>query len=273
MDKPESTAPNPALPRRRVHIPLWSFLLAIAVIITALLLILRLARPRHTIFKSEEKTLAANPGARSSFLLPDGTQVWLNAGSSLTYKVLPRSDFRLADLEGEAYFIVAGSKDHPFLVHSKDLEIFINSDAILDLNAYRDDSTTQVSIFDGSAEVLFHNNTSSRVTLRGVDKLIVPEYNWHISMDKPMYLPQDSLYAETAWTKNRLVFFGTSLKDLIPRLQRWYNVKITINDDNLRKQRFSAMLTDPGLLKTLEILQTAAPFHYRIDKDQVSITP
>jgi transmembrane sensor len=256
-----------------MRIPVWSFLLTIAVIITALLLIPRTRRSGHPIYKLQEKTFTANPGTRSSFLLPDSTQVWLNAGSSLNYKTLPNTDFREADLEGEGYFIVAHSNDHPLRVHSKDLDLNIDSGTTIDLNAYRDDSTTQVSIFGGSAEVRFHNNTSSRVILNREDKLIVPQYNWHIRMDKPMYLPQDSMYEEIAWTKNRLVFFGTSLNDLIPRLQRWYNVKITINDDYLRQARFSAMLTDPGLPKTLKMLQDARSFHYRIDKDQVFITP
>jgi len=223
--------------------------------------------------KMQEKTLTADPGTRSNFLLPDGTQVWLNASSRLTYKTLPNSSFRQADIEGEAYFIVARDKDHPFLVHSKDLELMIDQGASFDLNAYRDDSTTQVSIFDGSAEVIFHNNTGSRVTLKGIDKLIVPQYDWHTRMDKPMYLPQDSMYEEVAWTKNRLVFFGTSLKELIPRLQRWYNVKITVNSADLQHRRFSAAMADPGLPKTLEALRNITAFHYRIDKDQVYITP
>jgi len=256
-----------------MRIPLWSFLLTVAVIVTALFLITRSIRSRHPMLTEQDKTLATDPGFRSNFLLPDGTQVWLNAGSHLTYKTRPISHFRQADLEGEAYFAVARDNDHPFLVHSKDLELIIDSNATLDLNAFRDDSTTQVSIFKGSAEVLFHNNTSSRMILRPVDKLIVPQYNWHISMDKPMYLSQDSLYAEMAWTKNHLAFNDISFEELIFRLQRWYNVKFTVNDDNLRKHRFSAMLTDPALAKTLETLQRAEPFHYRIDKDQVFITP
>lgn len=259
----------------RIRIPLWSFLLTIAVIITVLLILPRFIRskPRLRMSKMQEKTLSTDPGTRSNFFLPDSTQVWLNAGSQLIYKTLPHSDFRQADIEGEAYFIVDSNKPHPLLVHSKDLDLFVNGGSMLDLNAYRDDSTTQVSIFKGSAVVLIRNNTSSHVTLQDVDKLIVPQYNWHISMDKPMYLPQDSLYAETAWTKNRLVFFNTSFEGLIPRLERWYNIKITVHDDQLRKARFTAMLTDPGLPKTLEALRNAWAFHYRIDKNQVFITP
>jgi ferric-dicitrate binding protein FerR (iron transport regulator) len=92
-------------------------------------------------------------------------------------------------------------------------------------------------------------------------------------MDKPMYLPQDSLYAETAWTKNRLVFFNTSLEGLIPRLERWYNVKIVVNDDQLKKQHFSAIMADPDLSQTLKALQNVSEFRYRIDKNQVFITP
>ncbi len=116
-------------------------------------------------------------------------------------------------------------------------------------------------------------DTRSRVSLQEVDKLIVPQYNWHINMDKPMYLTQDSMYEEVAWTKNRLVFLGTSLEKLIPRLERWYNVKITVRNDALRNQRFTAVLADPGLPKVLEAMQNITAFHYQIDKNQVTITP
>ena len=256
-----------------MRIPLWSFLLTIAVIITALLLIPRFIKRKPHLYKMEEKTLTAGPGTRPNFLLPDGTQVWLNAGSQLIYKTLPHSDYRQIDIEGEAYFIVSGKDTTPFIVNSKDLSLIINSGAILDLNAYRDDSTTQVSIFKGSAEVIFHNNTRSHVTLQDVDKLIVPQYNWHISMDKPMYLPQDSFYVENAWTKDHIVFFNINFEGLILRLERWYNVKITVNNDELRQQHFTAMMNDPGLPKVLEALKNTANFHYRIDKDRVFITP
>ena len=258
-----------------MRIPLWSFLLTIAVIIAALSILPRFIRskPKPNMYKMDEKTLTAGPGTRPNFVLPDSTQVWLNAGSHLTYKTLPHSDYRQAEIEGEAYFIVPSTDTVPFIVSSKDLDLSINGGSIVDLNAYRDDSTTQVSIFKGSAEVMFRNNTRSQVTLREIDKLIVPQYNWHISMDKPMYLPQDSIYAETAWTKNRLVFFNTSFEGLIPRLERWYNVKITVNDDQLRNQHFTAMIADPGLGQTLKALQNAGNFHYRIDKNHVFITP
>jgi transmembrane sensor len=258
-----------------MRIPLWSFLLTIAVIIAILLILPRFIRskPKPNMYKMQKKTLTAGPGTRPNFVLPDSTQVWLNAGSRLTYKTLPNSDYRQTDMEGEAYFTVASTDTAPFIVSSKDVDLFINGGSILDLNAYRDDSTTQISIFKGSAEVIFHNNTRSHVSLREVDKLIVPQYNWHISMDKPMYLPQDSLYAETAWTKNRLVFFNTSLEGLIPRLERWYNVKIVVNDDQLKKQHFSAIMADPGLSQTLKALQNVSEFRYRIDKNQVFITP
>jgi len=258
-----------------MRIPLWSFLLAIAVIIAILLILPRFIRskPKPDMHRIQEKTLTADRGTRPNFVLPDSTTVWLNAGSSLTYRTLPNSDYRQTEMEGEACFTVPATDTAPFIVSSKDVDVFINGGSILDLNAYRDDSTTQISIFKGSAEVFFHNNTRSHVTLKATDKLIVPQYNWHISMDKPMYLPRESLYAEMAWTKNRLVFFNTSLEGLIPRLERWYDVKIVVSDDQLKKQHFSAMMADAGLSQMLKTLQNVSEFHYRIDNNQVFITP
>jgi ferric-dicitrate binding protein FerR (iron transport regulator) len=206
--------------------------------------------------------------------LADGTEVWLNDSSELFYQAI-----RELNLEGKAYFIVP-KKTRPLIVHTPIMDVKVNG-AIFDVNAYEGDRITEVNIFGDSASVTLHTNPSKHFRLGSGEKLIVRSGENTsgrsaptTTLDKVHYQPEDSLFIEAAWVKYRLAGYNTNLEELTPRLQRFYDMKLFVTGDQLKKERFTFVIPAMDIQLTLGMLQTIRPFHYTINKNkEVHIAP
>ena len=105
------------------------------------------------------RTLAVrtNPGVVSAFDLPDGSKVWLNAGSSLKYPTQFNDKQRVVSLQGEAYFEVESDKEHPFIVKTKQLTVEATGTAF-NVNAYAPDHVAAVTLVKGKVAVTLDQN-------------------------------------------------------------------------------------------------------------------
>ena len=235
-------------------------------------------------------TVTTRPGSRSRIQLPDGTTVWLNADSRLTYKLTSRE--REVNLTGEAYFDVAKDKDHPFRVHTNTVDILVLG-TIFNVRSYGNDRNTETSLFQGSVEVTLRNSPDKKIILKPDEKLIVHNNDARVSSmrtktapapdddtDQPLmtlakvhYQPTDSGYLEMLWTKNQLVFDNQSLEEVGLQLERWFGVHVTITDESLKTRRFSGKFSDESLSRVMEALQLVGEIHYTIRKKEVTITP
>jgi transmembrane sensor len=111
-------------------------------------------------------------GTRTNLLLPDGTTVWLNAGSTLTYPLPFTGPNREVILEGEAFFDVAKNPTHPFIVHASSVNIRVLGTSF-DVKAYARDKTMETTLIRGSIEVTLRNRPQSRIVLKPNEKLVV----------------------------------------------------------------------------------------------------
>ena len=211
--------------------------------------------------------------------LPDGTQIWLNDSSELSYK----GDFKAPDrrelnIEGEAYLVV--SKDpRPFIIHTRFFDVKTNA-AVLDINTYKDDTINETTVFGDTATITLVQDPSKKFGLGPGQKLIVQsgsEGNGQsqpvVRLDSVHYLPQDRLYTELAWIQYRIAIYNTSFEELVPRFQRLYHMKFTITGDQLKNTRFSMVIPTNDIRSTLSILQAIQPFNYTIDGRGVHIQP
>jgi len=266
---PETTAPIDGQ-RRRIRIPVWAFLLAVAVIITGLLLILLYRKHSGLSAQMTSYSITIPPGDRNRFQLPDGREVWLNAASWLKYEAYPKSHYAKVEIIGEAWFPARGGDSLRLFIHTHNVDVDATN-ASLDISAYPGDPNGKVSLFSGSA-LAFPTMQSALVELSPGDKLIVPALDPYC-LDSTVYSPQDTTYAEIAWVKNDLCFRDATLPDLVPTLQRWYGIKIDLKGPDQLGRKFSAWMADKGLGRTLATLQQVQPFHYTIDDQEVRITP
>ncbi|HEY4108661.1 FecR family protein [Puia sp.] len=235
-------------------------------------------------------TVSTRPGSKSRIQLPDGTQVWLNADSRLTYNVSDPNRPREAQLTGEAYFDVAKDKSRPFLIHTPTVDIVVLGTAF-NVRSYSNDRNTETALFQGSVEVTLHNNPDKKIILRPNEKLTVhndqlavsslspttPDMNHAdeplMTLGKVHFQKKDSSIVESLWTKNQLAFDSAPLDEIALQIERWYDVKVTINSDRLKRMQLSATFGDVPLNQVLEALSVSGNFNYTIRQKDISITP
>jgi len=245
-------------------------------------------RPESPAAKGNE--IISRSGARTKLLLPDGTQVWLNAGSKLNYSGAYNETLREVDLEGEAYFDVVKEAGRPFIVHASSLNIKAVGTAFV-VKSYPLDETIEATLLRGIIEVTRKDLPDGpKVILKPNEKLIfnkqleteVRRYTSDSSGRSPKTIGKisvaaisvaipDSNKVETSWVYNRLVFDGDTFQELAKKMERWYNVKITIKSKELLRYRFKGAFENETIREALDALKLTAEFSYKINNNEIEI--
>lgn len=239
---------------------------------------------------SKENEIISRSGARTKLVLPDGSQVWLNAGSKLNYTNTYNLTTREVDLEGEAYFDVVKATARPFIVHASSLNIRAVGTAFV-VKSYPQDETIETTLLRGIIEVSRKDLPDGpKVILRPNEKLIFSkqaETEVHhyrsdtsarsvktigkISVTAVSKMIPDSNKVETSWVYNRLVFDGDSFQELADKMERWYNVKINIKSKELLRYRFKGAFENETIQEALNALQLTAEFSYKIKNNVIDV--
>ena len=229
----------------------------------------------------EVNEISTRPGSKSKIELPDGSIVWLNAGSKLTYDKNFGKDLREVTLTGEGYFDVMKMKEKPFIIHTSSINIKVLG-TVFNVKAYPEDKHTETSLIRGSVEVTIKNRPNDKIILSPSEKLVVENdaiikngkvsekkdntsaaaIKTLMSVNKLKYSPADSTVAETEWIKNRLVFRDESLAELAVRMERWYDVSIDITDEDLQQKRVTGIFENETIDQALGALKIFIPFKY-----------
>jgi ferric-dicitrate binding protein FerR (iron transport regulator) len=247
--------------------------------------------PALTQLTRNEEVLA-RAGTRTKLLLPDGTQVWLNSNSKLKYSNEFNTVAREVGLEGEAYFDVVKDAKHPFIVHTSSLDIKVLGTSFT-IKSYPQDETIETTLLRGLIEVSRKDNpNTARVILKPNEKLVfnkrsIPTARIQLSQDTVTTrslpaLPDiavnsirndvpDSDKIETAWMYNRLVFKGDNFKELTAKMERWYNVKITIRDTSLNNCHFGGAFAGETVEEAFKALQLTTAFAYKINGNEIEL--
>src|SRR5665647_105635 len=202
--------------------------------------------------QSVRSVIHAPMGARVSFNLPDGTVGWLNSGSSLTYS-LPFNSNRKIVLDGEAWFDVTHNEKSPFEIIAGNSKVKVLGTSF-NLSAYRGDYI-EVVLQKGKVE-FYPGNLSQNITMTPSQKLVFNDGKIDLSDTDP------SKYK--AWTDGKLVFRGDNMEEVAGRIERWYNVKVLLADQNLKKFSFRATFEDDSLEEVLHLLSLTSPISYKI---------
>ena len=239
-----------------------------------------------------DEEVLAKAGTRTKLVLPDGTQVWLNSNSKLRYSNEFNKESREVGLEGEAYFDVAKDIQRPFIVHASSLDIKVLGTSFT-IKSYPQDETIEATLLKGTIEVSRKDNpNTARIILKPNEKLvfnkrIAPSGRSSLTPDRiiirtPSALPDmavnsirkdipDSDKVETAWMYNRLVFNGDNFKELAEKMERWYNVRITIRDSSLNNFHFGGAFAGETVEEAFKALQLTTAFTYKINNNEIEI--
>jgi transmembrane sensor len=237
---------------------------------------------KSTAPSAKQNIVSTKNGSRSKIEMPDGTQVWLNADSRLTYDNSTfGKNIREVTLSGEAYFDVVKDKEHPFIIHTKAMDIKVLGTAF-NVKAYPNDRKSEAALIHGSIEVSFTNRPAQKLILKPNEKIIVEnsvaddskysakepiaEQSPSVSVSKVTFLPADSTVIESAWTKNRLVFKGKLFEDLAADMERWYNIRVIFKDSSLMQRRLTGTFQDENIEDVLEYLKLTVGFKYEYNR-------
>lgn len=198
-------------------------------------------------------------GQKASMTLPDGSKVWINSGSTLTYGSRFNKKERIINLDGEAYFEVAPNKKAPFIVQSHGFSVKAVGTAF-DVKAYAEDKQISTVLVHGKVEV---SDQKEKLYLTPNQKIV---YDRTTQKMEKKAVEDSNIYAD--WRKNQLAFDSETFENIALALERNYNVKLIFESQSLKKYHYSGSLGNTSLESVLQLFSMTSPLSYRI-KDSV----
>lgn len=199
-----------------------------------------------------------NPGMTTTVDLPDGTKVYLNSESSLTYPSFFSKDKRDVKLTGEAFFEVQKDPEHRFIVsgpHHTQIEVLGTS---FNVEAFERDSFISTTLVEGKVRFAYQKNRqSATVDMKPGQKLM---YDTTSSQVK---LIPTSGETETAWKDGKIIFQATPLPVALRMLEKRFNVTFVLSNNRLRGEAFNGSFTNQRLERILEIFKISSNIKWR----------
>ena len=202
-------------------------------------------------------TIYSPEGARTSFVLPDGSTGWLNSGSELSYPVSFKHS-REVKLVGEAFFHVKKQHGEKFQVRTHGLTVQVLGTQF-DVSAYENDKQLSVVLKEGSVQIL-DKNAQPSYRMKPDERFV-----YNVDENKAIVSSVDAREL-TSWTDGLLQFRGEPLGEVMKKLARWYNVDIEIRDTQLKEYSFKATFKDEQIEEILRMIALTTPMKYKIDE-------
>jgi transmembrane sensor len=236
---------------------------------------------------NEANEILTGTGSRTHLSLPDGTKVWVNAGSRIDYAKTFGVTTREVELTGEAYFDVAPDAGKPFVIHTRKIDIRVLGTSF-NIKSYPSDRTTEATLIKGSIEVSIRNSPSEKIILRPNQKLVVsnddtllkvPETRGHLVkadhlpmvIGKPTFEEHTGAMIETSWVENKLIFQAEEFSELAKQMERWYGVSIRFDNPRLEELQFTGIFEKETIQQAMDALKLTASFNYTIEGTQITI--
>jgi len=237
--------------------------------------------------KDSYKQIVVGRGIRKTVLLPDGTKVWLNADSKLSYDPqMNNADLRLVTLEGEAYFDVTHDKKHPFIINANKVSIKVLGTSF-NIKAYTNDKKCETTLIKGSVELTLNDGSKQKIILKPSEKLALIEDEDRKDLKRdhrsykgktlliehinPVRVEDKEYVPETSWTENRIMFENETMQEIAVKLERWYNVKIGIDNKEIGSYHFTGTFTNETIDQVLTAMQLIKSFNIKTNNNDITI--
>ncbi len=199
----------------------------------------------------------AMKGSVSIIELADGTKVWLNSGTKLTYHEDLKNKQRLAELTGEAYFEVKHRDDFPLLV-KVDQIVVRDLGTTFNIKAYPEDKWIETSLVEGKADIL---SSKGNVML----DLKPGESAVYSTTERKIEVRSITENVLSAWRDGKFVIRDQRLEDIFKEISRWYDVEFEFKNQSLKDFRYTGNIKkSTTALHVLKLLQLTTKFNYEI---------
>ncbi|MBL7700583.1 MAG: DUF4974 domain-containing protein [Chitinophagaceae bacterium] len=207
-------------------------------------------------------------------MLPDGSSVTLNSGSTIKLAADFNTHSRELTLEGEGFFRVAHDAGKPFIIHTAAMDVKVLG-TVFNVKAYPLDRESETSLISGSVEVTVQKDRkkiilapNQKVTLLN-DAGPAAQKTGNAYHVVPLTETAGEQAVELSWTQNKLVFRDNNFEDISRELGRWYDVRFIFEDEAVKKFRYSATFENKNIDEVLAALQLSRHFSFR--KDSINV--
>jgi transmembrane sensor len=238
-----------------------------------------------------ETTVTAPLGSKSLIDLPDGTKVWLNAGSKLTYNNKYGKSTREVQLTGEAYFAVKTNKKVPFLVRTSDVVVKALGTRF-NVKAYPEEKTITTTLEEGKIVVSRVNQKASEKIIEVKPNGMVTYYKQgykteppvretlpsgipkNVEEKKPVIEVNPDVKTElfTSWKDETWIIEAQTFGELAPLLERRFNTAIEFGSDQIKKYKFTGKIQRETIEQVMDALGYSAPINYKMTKDKIILS-
>jgi transmembrane sensor len=230
-------------------------------------------------------------GQKKEITLPDGTQVWLNSGTTFKYA----SDYGKANrevfLQGEAYFQVTRDITSTFIVRADKITIRVLGTSF-NVNCYPELQTIETTVITGMVslenngseegkDVVILNKLEKATFNKDHDKIYISKDNGKNDLNsdadpialKKLTLSEEETSYIASWKDQSLSFNNETFEEMAIKLERWFNVKIILKDENLKKYRYKGKFDNVrSIFQVLEVVKLATPITYEYNEKNKEIT-
>lgn len=206
-------------------------------------------------------TITIPRGGKYRVTLPDGTNVWLNSESSLTYPIAFNGDERKVKLKGEAYFEVSKNKKMPFIVETKEMTTRVLG-THFNVKAYKEDPNTKATLLEGSVR-LYSEKTS--VLLHPGEQGIAGKSTSEIQTIK---VDTDQVIA---WKNGYFIFRDDNIREVMNQISRWYDVEVEYRG-NMQNKNFGGIYSkNKDFNELLQGLELTGNIHFKIEGRRIIV--
>lgn len=256
--------PKPTQTKRSTWRPVELLKIAAVFLVGVFLTYWFTSQPQKTEPVSAMQVMYVPAGQRAKITLEDGTKVWLNANTTLTFPNRFSTDLREVKLDGEAFFEVVSSRARPFFVNTNKYCVKVWGTKF-DLSAYSKSENFETSLIEGSVEVLGKESSDNvvlkpneRVSNKAGGKMEVSHFE-----DMNQFL----------WKKGILYVDDLSFSELVGRLELYFDVSIEVKNQHVFAYHCTGKFRmKDGVEHILKVLQLRNKFEYRFDENRTKIT-
>lgn len=220
------------------------------------------------VYEGEAKENALNKiatpkGGQYQISLPDGTKVWLNAASSLSYPAAFIGKKREVNLLGEAYFEVASNKKMPFVVHSNGQEVEVLG-THFNVNAYVDEPHIKTTLLEGRVKVKLNNSKATVILEPGQQSFSVLDH---------LDVTTINVAEVTAWKDGYFLFQDEDIRAIMRKISRWYDVEVVYGAGVSTNKIGGKISRSKSLETVLKTLSKTDKFNFKLEGRRVTVMP
>lgn len=234
-----------------------------AILVAGMLLYMFVIQPLFkTSSKSAIKFFAPDKSVTQT-ILPDGSTIYLNSNSELTYKIDPSNKLREVFLKGEGWFNIAKMPETPFIVHTDQYSVKVHG-TVFNIKAYAENENVVTTLQEGSIEILPENGTEIKPVM------LVPGQQFSYNKrSETTLLTNVNASITSVWKEPEIRFENKKFIDLLKILENKYNVEFKVSDTSLLNYHYDGSIRNENIIQVLNLIKETLPIKYQLLNNNV----